>query len=133
VRDQTPRIDRGSRELLDSLAHPGAAFLQRLLEGDATEAQLLAGLDATSQPTGNRRLARLQELGLVEREPGRRQAPNRRWRLVAPELTEAVIDAAADLAAELARRDQVARQAARRARVKGRGRRRGIRAVDDIA
>ena len=77
-------MDARTTSLFDALAHPGAALLLALADGEATEGQLLSGLAGTSQPTVNRRLGDLERLGVIEREAGRPKAPGRAWRLVEP-------------------------------------------------
>ena len=123
-------MDARTTSLLDALAHPGAALLLALADGDATEARLLAGLTGTSQPTVNRRLTDLERLGLIERGEGRPKAPGRAWRLVEPAATEALLQSALDLADILAASEQRRRQAAKRRLKRARAARLGMRKVE---
>lgn len=117
-------VDPQTARLLDALKRPGAAFLVRLLEGPATEAELIAAAPDVVQTTANRRLARLQELGLIEREPGEAHVPGRQWVLTAAEEVDALLTAAVELSTSLARREQARREATgarlRRARARRR-------------
>lgn len=123
-------LDRNTRELLDSLEDPGASFLALLADGPATEADLVRRARA-AQPTANRRLDRLQELGLIERpDRDRKQAPNRPWALVHASETVAVLEAAIALSEKLAEVDAATRSAARRQLRRARARETGLRRID---
>ncbi len=109
-------MDRQTAELLDALKHPGAAFLLRLLDGPATEAELIAEADrlfSFDQSTGNRRLVLLQRRGLITREVGRAKAPGRLWLLTVPEETGELLTAALTLSEAVSERERKARAAAR--------------------
>jgi len=125
-------VDAQTTSLLDALAHPGAALVLALCEGEATEADLLSAVGATSQATANRRLGELERLGLVERDSGKAKAPGRVWRLVEPAPTEALLRAALDLADILATSEQRRRQAAKRRLKRAHAARVGMRRVDDL-
>jgi hypothetical protein len=124
-------VDRQTAELLDALKHPGAAFMLRLLDGPATEAELIAEAEKLLtfvQSTGNRRLALLQRRGLIAREAGRPKSPGRRWVATLPDQTGALLDSALARSEAVAEAEQKARAAARgRAR---RERRTHLRSVD---
>jgi DNA-binding HxlR family transcriptional regulator len=115
---------------MDALSHPGAAMLLVLAENEATEAELLVDLDATSQATANRRLTELERLGVIARDQGKRKAPGRRWRLSAPEPTETLLQAALHLADVLAESERRNRAAAQRRLRLARAKRLGIRKAD---
>lgn len=109
-------MDRQTTELLDALKHPGAAFMLRLLDGPAAEAELIAEAEkllSFDQSTGNRRLALLQRRGLIDREAGRPKAPGRRWVAALPEQTGALLEAALTLSDAVAEQERKARAAAR--------------------
>jgi hypothetical protein len=108
-------VDRQTAELLDALKHPGAAFMLRLLDGPATEAELIAEAEklwSFDQSTGNRRLALLQRRGLIGREVGKSKAPGRRWEAALPEQTGALLDASLALSEAVAEQERKARAAA---------------------
>jgi DNA-binding HxlR family transcriptional regulator len=117
-------VDPRTAKLLGALKPPGAALLLRLLEGSATEAELLEADPAATQATTNRRLARLEELGVIEREPGEPHAPGRRWRLTVAEEVDALLTTATSLSESLARREQALRDEGRRRLRRSRARRR---------
>lgn len=123
-------MDRQTAFLLDALRHPGAAFLARLLEGEATEAELLAEARDVSQATANRRLATLERLGLAEREPGNWRAPGRAWRLVHTEETDELLGRAYALTDAVASAQREKRDAARKRQKRAKAARRGMRAVE---
>lgn len=109
-------MDRQTAELLDALKHPGAAFMLRLLDGPATETDLIAEAEKLftfDQSTGNRRLALLQGRGLIVREAGKPKAPGRRWVAALPEQTGALLETALALSEAVAEEERKARAAAR--------------------
>jgi DNA-binding HxlR family transcriptional regulator len=122
-------VDRQTASLIDVLRHPGATFLARLLEGPATEAELMEDVTGATQPTGNRRLARMERAGLIEREGDGWRAPGRRWAVVHPQEVDAVIAAAADLADAVAERERRQRAAMRQRQRRARARRLGVHQV----
>lgn len=113
-------MDRRTADLLSALKHPGGVFLLHLLDGPATEAELISRASSVShvdQSTANRRLSLLQRVGLVEREDGKRNAPGRRWRLVQAVATGALLTAALDLSETLAEAERNVRADARKATI----------------
>ncbi|HEX4806848.1 MAG TPA: hypothetical protein VFU94_13190 [Conexibacter sp.] len=97
-------LDGGTRAIIDALARPGADLLYALLMRDAATERELTKDAAASQATANRRLRRLEELMIVQRQgPDRAHAPNRRWRLRHPEAVRQLLFAATTLADEAAR------------------------------
>lgn len=80
-----------------------------------------------TQPTGNRRLARMERAGLIRREGDGWRAPGRRWSLAHPAETDALIAAAADLADAVAAQERREREALRQRQRRARARRLGIR------
>ena len=124
-------MDARTTSLLDALSHPGAAMLLVLTEHEATEAELISALDATSQATANRRLSELERLGVIARDQGKRKAPGRRWRLSEPEPTETLLQAALDLADVLAESERRKREAAQRRLRRARAERLGIRKAEE--
>lgn len=126
-------MDRQTADLIDALKHPGAAFLLRLLDGAAIEAELVAEAEKVhpfDQSTGNRRLATLRARGLIAREAGKPRAPGRRWAATLPKETGALLESALALSSRVAENEQRARESAadsaRRAATRGH-----LRAVDD--
>jgi DNA-binding transcriptional ArsR family regulator len=104
-------LDGRTRAILDALAWPGADLLYALLLTDgATEGELIV-VTGASQATANRRLARLEELGIVERpRPRQSRTPNRRWRLRHPETVRRMLVNAVDLAERGAHEEASARR-----------------------
>jgi DNA-binding MarR family transcriptional regulator len=107
-------VDARTAQILGTLKHPGAVFLSRLLEGPATEAELLEEATDVNQATANRRLDRLADLGVIQREPGQPKAPGRRWSLVFAEESDNLVSAAVTLSEAIARREQEERDRLRR-------------------
>lgn len=101
-----------------------------LLATTATEHELITSMDTASQPTANRRLARLAETRLIQREPGKRRAPGRLWTVVHPVETDALIEALLTLSETIEARDRARRTEARRKLRLARADRLGIRDVD---
>lgn len=122
-------MDEGTTRLLDGLQHPGAAFLLQLLSDGATEAELLAVVRQAPQATANRRLVRLEDLGLIEREAGRPKAPGRRWVVRHHRETEALLSAAVALADAVTERDQAERKQTKRKLLQARVEQLGISAA----
>jgi DNA-binding transcriptional ArsR family regulator len=120
-------VDLRTANLLDSLGAVPAALLLELLAGPATEAELVARLDAASQPTTNRHLHELRRAGVVAQEGGKRRAPGRLWTLVHPSETEAVLKAILDLAEAIDAWSAERRRAARKQLATARAARLGIR------
>jgi DNA-binding HxlR family transcriptional regulator len=123
-------VDPRTARLFGALKRPGAALLLRLLEGPATEAELIEADPAATQPTANRRLAQLEELGVIERDPGEPHAPGRSWRLTFAEEVDALVTTANDLSESLARREEALREETRRRLRRSRAHRR-LRDVSD--
>lgn len=107
-------MDERTAALLDALERPAAAVLLELSEQGATEAHLVATLKGTTQATTNRRLLRLEQLGVIEREPGRTKAPGRKWSIVHPEPTNALLRAALALSEATAKGEARNRKDARK-------------------
>lgn len=121
-------MDARTALTLAALDETAAAVLLTLLEGPATEAELLATV-APSQPTLNRHLEKLRRSGLIVREPGRLKAPGRAWSLAHPEETDALLTAGFALSDAIAAREATAREAAKRRVLLARAKRRGLRVV----
>ena len=113
--------------MLGTLDSVGVSLLLELLEQPRTEVELLADAEEPAQPTGNRRLHRLKEAGLVSQEPGRARAPGRSWSLTHPAETEALLDALFALSDAIEGEDRARREQARRKVRRARARRLGIR------
>lgn len=122
-------MDDRTRDLLGALRHPGATVLFELTQRTATEAELIGAARGATQATMNRRLGALEQLGLIERAPGKAKAPGRAWVLVHPAETEALLTAALTLGASVARRDAEERERAARQLKHARAKRLGIRSV----
>lgn len=120
-------MDERTGRLLDALEHPGAAMLLELLAEPATEGTLVGSVNDAAQATANRRLARLADLRLIERESGSWRAPGRRWSLTQPDETDSLLQAAIGLSEALAAREERERNAAQRKLRAGRAKRRGLR------
>lgn len=112
------------------MRHPGATFLARLLDGPATEAELMEEVTGATQPTGNRRLARLERAGLITRDGEGWRAPGRHWSLVHFDQIDALIAAAADLADAVAERERKQRAAMRRRQQRARAKRAASKSPD---
>jgi DNA-binding HxlR family transcriptional regulator len=125
-------MDKRTELFLDAMAHPGAAFVFQLAsKGALTEDELLALVPDTSQATGNRRLQRLAELGVLVRAPGPKQYKDRPWALASANEADAFLAAALDLTAAVARNDEEQRRNAEIDLREGRQRRQRLRLVDD--
>lgn len=124
-------MDARTASLLDALRPPGAAFLVMLLDGSATEAALLSAVTRTTQATANRRLRKLEEVGLVEREQGKAKAPGRRWTLRHPAEVEELLKAAVGLSAAVAERERLEREQLKRRLKRSRAKRQGLRDVSN--
>jgi hypothetical protein len=92
--------------LLHSLDAIGVALLLELLAGPATEAELIAANTGADQSTTNRRLHSLKRARLVTQEAGKDRAPGRRWTVVHPAETEALLDALLTLSEEIDARNR---------------------------
>jgi hypothetical protein len=124
-------MDDRTTHVLDSLDPVSVAFLLQLLQSPATEAELVTSSDDTTQPTGNRRLHRLRQAGLVAQEPGRHRAPGRRWTVPHAEETNALLTALFALSDVIEARDRARREVAKRKLRRARAARLGIRRVGD--
>ena len=108
--------------MLGALDSVGVSLLLELLNGPRTEAELLAAVGEATQPTGNRRLHRLKDVGLVSQQAGTRRGPGRPWSLAQPAETEVWLAALFALSDAIERDDSARRASAsrevRRARAK---------------
>lgn len=125
-------MDARTAELIDALRHPGAALIVELLEESATEAYLLANVQRTTQATANRRLRKLETVGLVEREQGKSKAPGRRWQVRHGRELAAMLRAAVALATAVAEQETQERQALERRINLAQAKRQGLREVSDL-
>jgi DNA-binding HxlR family transcriptional regulator len=91
-------MDMETASLIDELRHPGAALLLELLDGDQTEDHLRGAVPGLSQSAINRKLQRLADRHLIDREPGSKQQKGLRWRLVSRDGTHKLLAAANTLA-----------------------------------
>lgn len=101
-------------QVLDGLDSVAAAVLLALCRGPACEHEVAQRLAAVSQPTVNRRLHALARAGLVTRDQGTPHAPGRRWRLILPTHTAALLHSAINLGEAVAAHDAQRRADARR-------------------
>lgn len=124
-------MDQRTADLLDALQHPGASFLLELLAGSATEADLLGSVKRTTQATGNRRLATLEKVGLIEREAGKTKAPGRRWTVQHGAEVDALLKAALTLSGAVNQQQDAERRGAERKRKRARATQLGIHAADE--
>jgi DNA-binding HxlR family transcriptional regulator len=124
-------MDARTISLIDALRQPGAAFLVELLNGSATEANLLGTVKQITQATANRRLRNLEGVGLIQRAPGNAKAPGRRWTLVHPREIDALMTAAVALSDVLAEQEQVERDEMKRKLKRSRAKRQGLRDVSN--
>lgn len=106
-------MDLRTTQIVDALDPTGVEILLELVSSPATEAELLNRLGVVSQPNANRKLDRLERLGLVTREAGKPHAPGRLWTLVHPAETEALLGTLFDLGEAIDAADQAKRKAAR--------------------
>ena len=120
-------MDDRTARLLESLDPVGASLLLELLSGPQREVDLLAVEKALGQPTGNRRLHRLKDAGLIHQEPGKPHAPGRSWSVLHPAETEALVSALVTLAEAIDTRERREREATKRKLKRARAERLGIR------
>lgn len=107
-------MDRRTAQIANALDETAALILLELLEGPATEAELISAIGEPSQPTMNRRLERLQEVGLIEHEPGKTKAPGRRWSVAHPDESANLLADLLALSEAVENRDAARRTAAAR-------------------
>lgn len=124
-------MDDRTARLLGALDSVGVSLLLELLNGPRTEVHLLAAADEPGQPTGNRRLHRLREAGLVTQEAGNARAPGRLWSLAHPDETEALLTALFAVSEAIDARDRARREAAARKLKRARAKRLGIRGISN--
>jgi DNA-binding HxlR family transcriptional regulator len=91
-------MDDETASLIDELRHPGAALLLGLLNSELTEDELRECAPDLSQSAVNRKLQRLAEKNLIQREPGSKQQKGLRWGLAFREETDDLLVAANRLA-----------------------------------
>ena len=103
-------MDDETASLIDELRHPGAALLLALLDAELTEDELRQCASNLSQSAVNRKLQRLAEKNLIQREAGSKQQKGLRWGLAFREETDDLLEAANKLARRSAKRreEQVA-------------------------
>lgn len=123
-------MDDRTAQLLGALDPLGVSLLVELLSKAATEHELLAGTEASSQPAANRRLERLRRARLIAQEHGKLRAPGRLWTVIHPEETEALLTALFALSDAIDAHDRVRREEAKRKLKRARTERLGIRRVD---
>jgi hypothetical protein len=124
-------MDDRTARMLGALDPVGVSLLLELLPGPRTEVELLAAADEPGQSTGNRRLHRLRQAGLVAQEAGDARAPGRLWSVAHPAETETLLCAVLALSEAIDAKDRTRRaQAARKLR-RARAKRLGIRSVSD--
>lgn len=124
-------MDDRTARVLNALDPVSVTFLLQLLEQTATEVELVTLYEAASQPTGNRRLHRLKQAGLVAQDPGRHQAPGRSWTVAHPDETNALLMALFGLSDAIDARDRALREAVRQKLKRARAARLGIHRVSD--
>lgn len=122
-------MDTRTGQILAVLDSAGASMLLALLEGPLTEAELLSAAGEPGQSTGNRRLHRLREAGLVTQERGKSRAPGRQWSLIHPAEIEALLDALLKLVSAVDLSDRQLREAAAGTLKRARAQRLGIHRV----
>jgi DNA-binding HxlR family transcriptional regulator len=91
-------VDEETASLIDELRHPGAALLLALLERDQTEDDLRRCAPDLSQSAVNRKLQRLAEKRLIQRETGSKQQKGLLWGLAFRVETGDLLVAANELA-----------------------------------
>jgi DNA-binding HxlR family transcriptional regulator len=124
-------MDRRTEQILDAMSHPGAALVFHLAaKGAMVEDELVRLIADSSQATVNRRLQRLQELGVLVRSPGPKQYRDRPWALATPEAIDALLGASTSLARAIDQEDERRRLAVEAELRAGRKRRRGFEVVD---
>lgn len=122
-------MDARTAQLLATLDPTGVSFLLALLGEARTEAELLAVAGEPGQPTGNRRLHKLKEAGLVAQEAGSSHAPGRRWSLTQPAETAGLIEALLALSDAIDSNDRRQRETARNKVKRARARHPGLHQV----
>lgn len=123
-------MDRRTEQLFDVLEHPGAALIYTLLrDGALIEDELLQRVANTSQSTVNRRLAALEELGVLTRAPGPKQYKDRPWTVAVPDAAESLLTVAMSVTEAVADLDAEQRRMAETELREGRRRRRNLRVV----
>jgi DNA-binding transcriptional ArsR family regulator len=90
-------MDRRTEQLLDALAHPGAAFVFALLARGPLLEDDLKEIANTSQSTANRKLDQLGDMHVLARAPGRRQTRGRPWTVATPDAARTFLVGAFDL------------------------------------
>ncbi len=125
-------MDRRTERLFDALQAPGAALLDELLRiGPSTEDELLKLVPGASQSTANRRLATLEDLGVLVRARGAKHSRDRPWMVAFHEEAESLVRAALAVSDAVAAADLAARDRARADLESARTRRAGLRLVDE--
>lgn len=124
-------MDDRTARLLGALDSVGVSLLLELLNAPQTEVALLAAADEPGQPTGNRRLHRLREAGMVTQEAGNSRAPGRLWSVAHPAETEALLAALFAVSEAIDASDRARREVAARKLRRARAKRLGIRGVSD--
>ena len=124
-------MDLRTAQIVGALDGTAASILLSLLEQPNTEAGLIAEIGEPSQPTMNRRLERLERVGLVQHEPGKLKAPGRLWSVVHHEQTTRLLVAMLELSEAIEARDAARRKAAARRLRRSQATRLGLRVVRD--
>jgi hypothetical protein len=122
-------MDDRTAKTLDSLDPLSVDLLVELLDEAMTEAELIEAVEEASQPSANRRLARLRDSRLISQETGKARAPGRLWIVVHPAETAALLTALFDLADAIDAKDRQRRANARRKLKRARAKRLEIRRV----
>jgi DNA-binding HxlR family transcriptional regulator len=124
-------VDLRTAQIVGALDGTAASILLELLEQPSTEADLIAKIGEPSQPTMNRRLERLEHVGLVQHEPGKPKAPGRLWSVVHVDETTKLLDAMLLLSDVVEATDAARRRAAARRLKRARASRLGLKLVKD--
>jgi hypothetical protein len=124
-------VDDRTALLLEALDAVSVSILVELLDRSAaTEASLVEALAGPTQPTVNRRLSRLRDARLISQTPGNLRAPGRRWTVVHPEETQALLHAVFKLSDVVDAHDRERREASKRKLLRARAARIGMSVVD---
>jgi DNA-binding HxlR family transcriptional regulator len=123
-------MDRRTELILDAMSHPGAALVFHLAAKAAlVEDELVDLVSDSSQATINRRLQRLQELGVLVRAPGPKQYRDRPWALATGDAVDTFLQAATALSDAIDQEDEKRRRLAEAELREGRKRRRSFKVV----
>jgi DNA-binding transcriptional ArsR family regulator len=101
-------MDLRTTQILAALDSPSADLLVELAHESLSEKELLERLPGLKQPSAHKKLARLEEVGLIRQARRGRKVP---WELVAPEPTVQLLRSLLRLSDALDTKDRQLRSA----------------------